>query len=400
MNARLYYLAEEGVEEGGGGETGQIGHDSRNRVWIDRMGYDTNFDQRHVRRRDEINFPSHGSPSCGPAIMFSNMDTLRNNICTAPSSNVTSYTGDRSRAYDVGTTSCTTTRCATYAQDANCNSAPATVCNIASTTCSVASDDLMGTLAGNSGHLVGPRQSENTIITRSCQSGPIDVEDLAKYFDQMQNSCKPSSIPINRAIYSKRPKQGARIDQSRQEDDCPFLDLCNQRSCPALGSSDPRSCDLRSNDPSAADLVCDLNNSGGLIYRDLGFVDPRSCYLGFNVSKLDDPRLHDSGYADLPRFYDIPFAYDAKLGRSDLGRSDNPKWSSDWLCNDCPELFNFCSEERWLRCPASDRCPLYDTSYAHDASVLPPCLYENLDTYNDNIHYDYVDDEQLVEDYL
>lgn len=408
MNARVYCLEVEAGEEEGDGEgtEGQNVDVSRNHVLIDRMGHDANFAQRHVRRRDEINFPSRGSsPSCGPAIMLSNMDTLRDNICAAPSSIVTSCTGDRSRAYDIET-SCTPTRYAPYAQDASCNVAcnavPATICNIASTTCNIASGDLMGTLPCNdNSHLIGSRQSENT-VPRSCQSGPIDVEDLAMYFDQMQSSCKPSSMPINRATYSKRPKYGqsARVDQPRQEDDCPFLDFCNLRSCPALGSSDPRSCDLESNDPAA---VNDLDNTGDLTYRDLGdFVDPRSYYLGFNVSKFDNSRrLHDSGYADLPRFYDIPLAYDAKLGRNDLGRSDNPKWSNDWLYNDCPELFNFCSEERWLRCPASDRCPLYDTSYAHGApAVLPPCLYENLHTGYDNRHYDYADDEQLVADYL
>lgn len=404
MNARVYCLAvEEGEKEGDGGGTGQNVDDSRNHIWIDRMDHDVNFAQRHVRRRDEINFPSRGSsslPSCGPAIMLNNMDTLRDNICVAPSSIVTSCPGDRSRD-NIETTFCTPMRCATYAQDASCNVAcnavPATICNIASTTCNVANGDLIGTLPCNdNNHLVGSRQSENTTVPRSCQSGPIDVEDLAMYFDQMQNSCKPSSMPINRAK-RLRYGQSARIDQPRQED-CPYLDFCNLRSCSALGSSDPRPCDLGSNDPAAAN---NLDNTGDLTYRDLGFVDPRSYYLGFNVSKFDNPRrLHDSGYVSLPR-YDIPLAYDAKLGRNDLGRSDNPKWSNDWLYNDCPELFNFCSEERWLRCPASDRCPLYNTSYAHGApAVLPPCLYENLHTGYDNIHYDYADDEQLVEDYL
>ncbi|XP_029661512.1 uncharacterized protein LOC115234518 isoform X2 [Formica exsecta] len=421
MNTRLYYLAAKEEEEGGGGEeAGQkggdiiLGNDPRNSVWIDRVSNcDADFDERHVRKRDEINFPSRGSslppPSYGPAIVLSNMDTLRDSIGAAPSSNVTSRTDDRPRVYDIGT-SCATTRCATYAPNVNCNVAcsavPATICNIASTTCNVANGDLMATLLCNdNGHLTDPPQSENTAVPRSCQSGPIDVEDLAMYFDP----CKPPSTAINRAIYSKRPRygQGARIDEPRQEDDCRYLDFCNLRPCVALESSDSRPCDLGSRDPIAVNdhhLPCDLDNTGNLAYRDCN--DPRSCYLGSgNVSRFDDPRLRDSGYVDPPQFYNIPFTYDArlrKIGQNDLGQSDVPKWSSDWLRDDCPELFNFCSEERWLRCPASDRCPLYDTSYAHGApAVLPPCLYGNLHAdYSDNWHYDYAEDEQLAEDYL
>ncbi|XP_050444881.1 uncharacterized protein LOC126848222 isoform X2 [Cataglyphis hispanica] len=404
MNTRLYYLAAKEEEEGGGGgEAGQKGrgiirgNDLCNPGWIDTVSScDANFDERHVRKRDEINFPSHGSssppPSYGPAAVLSNMDILRDNIDAAPFSNVTSRTDDRPRAYDIGTTSYTTTRCATYAPDVNCNVAcsavPTTICNIASTTCNVASSDLMATLLCNdNGHMTDFRQSENTTVPRSCQSGPIDVEDLAMYFDP----CKPSSTAINRTTYSKRPRYGhsTRIDQPRQEDDCRYLDFCNLRPCIALESSDSRS--------------CDVGNTGNLAYCD--FNDPRSCYLGSgNVSRFDDPRFRDSGYVDPSRFYDIPFAYNARreMGQNDLGQNDDPKWSSDWLRDNCPELFNFCSEERWLRCPASDRCPLYDTSYAHGASaVLPPCLYENLQAgYSDNWYYDYAEDEQLAEDYL
>ncbi|KAL6444882.1 hypothetical protein ACFW04_002123 [Cataglyphis niger] len=419
MNTRLYYLATKEQEEGGGGgETGQkgggiiLGNDLCNPVWIDKVSScDANFDERHVRKRDEINFPSHGSssppPSYGPAAVLSNMDILRDNIGAAPFSNVTSRTDDRPRAYDIGTTSYTTTRCATYAPDVNCNvacsAAPTTICNIASTTCNVASSDLMATLLCNDNdHMTDFRQSENTTVPRSCQSGPIDVEDLAMYFDP----CKPSSTAINRTTYSKRPRYGqsARIDQPRQEDDCRYLDFCNLRPCVALESSDSRPCDLGSNNPAAVnDLSCDVGNIGNLAY--CGFNDPRSCYLGSgNVSRFDDPRFRDLGYVDPSRFYDIPFAYNTRreMGQNDLGQNDDPKWSSDWLRDDCPELFNFCSEERWLRCPASDRCPLYDTSYAHDASaVLPPCLYENLQAgYSDNWYYDYAEDEQLAEDYL
>ncbi|CAL1686613.1 unnamed protein product [Lasius platythorax] len=386
MNARLYYLAAEErgeEEEGSKSEAGQkggnviLGDDPRN-VWIDRAsGYDVDFDERHARRRDErINFPPRGSSpppppsssSYGPAVVLSNMDTLCDNICAAPcSSNVTSRAGNRPRTYD-----------------------------IASTICNVANGDPTATLLCNvdDGHLAGPRhQSENTTtVPRGCQSGPIDVEDLAMYLDP----CKPPSIAINRAIYSKRPRYGqqsVRIDQPRQEDDRRYLDFCNLRPCVALGSVDPAP-------------VNDL--AGNLTYRDLGFDEPRSCYLRPNVSRLDDPRLRDSEYTANPsRLYNVPLTYDyarpREMGQNDLGQSDDPKWPGDWFCDDCPELFNFCSEERWMRCPASDRCPLYDTSsYAHGApAVLPPCLYENLHAgYSGDGHYDYAENEQFLEDYL
>lgn len=69
------------------------------------------------------------------------------------------------------------------------------------------------------------------------------------------------------------------------------------------------------------------------------------------------------------------------------------------LCDDCPQSFAFCTEERWLQCPASDRCPLYDTTYSHGQNVLPPCLLEDLRN-EYQFRYGYDEDEQLLEHYL
>lgn len=76
-----------------------------------------------------------------------------------------------------------------------------------------------------------------------------------------------------------------------------------------------------------------------------------------------------------------------------------PMRNDDWLdgrfCDTCPQQqFAFCTEERWLQCPASDRCPLYDDAiypYGQNTPVLPPCVYEDLG---------YNGDEQILEDYL
>ncbi|XP_031774103.1 hypoxia-inducible factor 1-alpha isoform X1 [Apis florea] len=79
----------------------------------------------------------------------------------------------------------------------------------------------------------------------------------------------------------------------------------------------------------------------------------------------------------------------------------------DWLgqfCNTCPQQqYAFCTEERWLECPASDRCPLYaddDVAYPYGQNpVLPPCVYEDLQ--NGYCRYGCNDEDgQILEDYL
>ncbi|KAG7204062.1 hypothetical protein KM043_001916 [Ampulex compressa] len=68
--------------------------------------------------------------------------------------------------------------------------------------------------------------------------------------------------------------------------------------------------------------------------------------------------------------------------------------------HDRRQLFGFCTEERWLECPASDRCPLYEPAYAHDTNLLPPCVYENLGPgYNDNCVYACTEEDCFSENY-
>lgn len=74
----------------------------------------------------------------------------------------------------------------------------------------------------------------------------------------------------------------------------------------------------------------------------------------------------------------------------------------DQFCNTCPQQqYAFCTEERWLECPASDRCPLYTDDYPYGENpVLPPCVYEDLQ--NGYCRYGCIGEEdgQIVEDYL
>lgn len=84
----------------------------------------------------------------------------------------------------------------------------------------------------------------------------------------------------------------------------------------------------------------------------------------------------------------------------DVSPSDPPcmDWFGGQFCGYFSQPFAFCPEERWLQCPESDRCPLYDTTYSYGQNVLPPCLYEDLR--NEYCQYEYNEDEQLLEDYL
>ncbi|XP_011696892.1 PREDICTED: uncharacterized protein LOC105455341 [Wasmannia auropunctata] len=413
MNARLHEVA---AGEGGGGvetgeESGNIilgdGCQRRGRCtdlrddWIGKASGYADVGVRHMARGNEIDFPSREllrpplppplpPSSYGPAIAFSNVDILPG-IIAAPSSSITSHAGDntRSRACDIGTTSCSTTRFP-YAPGCNvaCSNAPATTCNVASAGADCNDPTTVATWYRNDdGHLAEPQQpgtrAANTAASRICQVGPIDVEDLAMYFDPPADGCKPPSAG-NRAIHSRRSRYGqaARMDQPPREyrRDLDFRDL--------------PSCDLAPNDL----RTCDMGPST-MGYCDLGYGDPRLRDLGYDGPRFfSGPRLISD-----PRFGGVRLCEEQQQqqqphhepGRHNLG-DPGP---GNWYCNDCPELFNFCSEERWLQCPVSDRCPLYDTSYAYGAPVLPPCMYESGYNDNDNWHYGYVEDEQL-EDYL
>lgn len=388
MNARLHEVER---ERGEVREEGIIifgdGHQQRGRCsdlcdnWTGKaLGY-----ARHIARGNEIDFPScellkPSLPFYGPAITFNNVNVFSGNVA-APSSSITSH-GDntRSRACDIGTTFYSTMRFP-YASGTSCNmacnNASATTCNITP----VAADPEATWFRNDNGHLAESQsgtRTANTIASRTCQLGSVDVEDLAMYFDSPTDGCKPPSAG-NRAIHSRRSRYGqaARIDQPREyrrnldfRGLTPFCDLAPSN----LASNHLRTCDMGPNILGHCDL-----EYGNLRPRDSSYDGPR-----FHGSRFCDPKLCE----EQPREPD----------RRDLGRGD-PELGN-WFCNDCPELFNFCSEERWLQCPASDRCPLYDTSYAYGAPVLPPCMYENSNNDNDNWRYGYVENEQLLEDYL
>lgn len=363
-----------------GDDREQRGHCSDLRGdWIDKASGYADVDTRHMTGENEIEqFPSRellkpSLPSYGPAIAFSNVDVLPDNVA-APFASVTSHAGDntRSRDSDIGATSCSAMRFS-YAAGTSCNvacsNAPSATCNIAPAGNGAAATwfrDDNGPLAESP--IAGTRAAN-----RICQLGPVDVEDLAMYFDSPTDGCKPPSAG-NRAIYSRKSRYGqtARMDQLREY---------------------PRDLDLHylpSYDP-APDLRTYDMDSGNLRYSDLGYDDPR-----LRGSPYDGPRFYGSRFCQ-PKL-DDPRVCGARPCEEEPSRHD--PGPSNWFCNDCPELFNFCSEERWLQCPASDRCPLYDVQYAYGAPVLPPCMYENGYNDNDNWHYGYIKDEQLLEDYL
>ncbi|KAF3425137.1 hypothetical protein E2986_06353 [Frieseomelitta varia] len=157
---------------------------------------------------------------------------------------------------------------------------------------------------------------------KSCQLGPIDVEDLALYFEPD----KPPSINCPPRVY--RPS-------SSSSDSSNFRRAKSTRYGPY---------------PSLASGCKPLERSG--------------------FSSSDELLLPSVNWLDEREF-----------------------------CDDCPQPFAFCTEERWLQCPASDRCPLYDTAYTHGQNVLPPCLLEDLRN-ECRFRYGCDEDEQLLEDYL
>ncbi|XP_070522576.1 uncharacterized protein Sima isoform X2 [Cardiocondyla obscurior] len=385
MNARLHQVeaeerGDEAREEGGNIILGD-GRQQRGRcsdLCDDWSGY-AGVDVRDIVRGNEINFTSREllkpppAPSYGPAITFSNVNVLPGNI-GAPSGSIASHAGDntRSRACDIETTSCSTMRFPYAGASCNvaCSNAPATMCNVVGT-----GADYNGPEAtwyrNDDGHLAEsePGICAANTASRACQFGPVDVEDLAKYFDLPTEGCKPPSAG-NRTIYSKRSRYGQVTRMDRRD-----LNFCDPPPCAPV-SDDLTPPHLR---------ACDMGPST-LGYCDPSYGDLRSRDLPY------DSRFHGSRFCGMRVCEEQPheIARHHDLVRSDPG-------PNNWFCNVCPELFNFCTEERWLQCPASDRCPLYDTSYAYGASILPPCIYENDNDYD---NWPYAEDEQLLEDYF
>ena len=154
---------------------------------------------------------------------------------------------------------------------------------------------------------------------------------------------------------------------------------------------------------------------GGAKSCQLGPVDVEDLALYFEPDKL--PSINC-----LPRVYRPSSSSSSSSDSSNFRRAKSTRYgpypslangkrlersrfspSVNWLderefCDDCPQPFAFCcTEERWLQCPASDRCPLYDTAYSYGQNVVPPCLIEDL---RNEYRYGYDEDEQLLENYL
>jgi len=431
MNARLYQPAA-GGEGGDGGreekEEGIIMEDGRQRPgrcsdrrgdnWIgNTQSVYALFDEHHVTTQSEIDFmPCELSslPSRDAPTVPGNVGILPGNIA-APFSNVTSsdITGSRT-SIDMSIPRSTIRSSFGNGYNAECNIAPVS-CNDGPASCNIALAsancyDTQTTLPCNS--LVPQLEScaANMTTSRSCQLGAVDVEDLAMYLDLSADNSKSllTSGRAIHAIHTRRSRQATRVDQSRQErrerfDGGSSYDRTSYSLLyPCLEPSNSRPCDVRSEDPRFSDLAADHPRaypqnpvSEGL----LEYSEPISslpCDLAFSDNPaFGDPPFRHSGFSDLQR-RDLEF--EPERGSSAQSCDSLP---GGWFCNSCPEFFNFCSEERWLQCPASDRCPLYDTSHPYDALVLPPCMYENLQASGkDNRCHDYMEDEQLLEDYL
>lgn len=386
--------------------------DSRN--WIGRASGYADFDEpveRHAttaavraRSRHEIDVSftkttSPYDPTASPAA------GAIDDLVAASAFNVASHADEGSLARNIEATS--RSRAALYpAIGTNCS-------DVAPASCSANGN--RGTAEATSYRDAGDRsimvtQLETPCATsmpisrNSCQLlGPVDVEDLAMYFD---------APAIGRASHSRRSRYGpsAKGDQLRQD----RRDCFDARAECDLSFYDPGAYDPRSGRApqpvvaTADDLrFCGPAKSGdSLGYYELGLGDPRLSRYPAPPDGLGacdsagtlDPRLREPRPSDDGRFYDPRVRDSRPCEAGTVCQSGR----DGWFCNDCPELFNFCSEERWLRCPASDHCPLYDTTYT-PVAILPPCVHdESLRAVagNDNWHYGYAEDEQLLEDYL
>lgn len=143
----------------------------------------------------------------------------------------------------------------------------------------------------------------------------------------------------------------------------------------------------------------------------LGPVDVEDLALYFEPEKSQPscpsrpayrPSINSSNFRRAARSIHDPYPSSSGEQLSEFAPNVPNLPMCDWLdgqfCNTCTQhQFTFCTEERWLQCPASDRCPLYDDAvYPYGRNpVLPPCVYEDLGN-----EYPRYGDEQILEDYL
>lgn len=143
----------------------------------------------------------------------------------------------------------------------------------------------------------------------------------------------------------------------------------------------------------------------------LGPIDVEDLALYFEdrsqINRASRPSINSSNFRRPPRSINnpsYPSTSDGQLSEfpSNVARTCADDWPDGQFCDTCTQQqFPFCTEERWLQCPASDRCPLYDDNvYPYGGNpVLPPCVYEDLG--NGYCRYSgYNGDDQILEDYL
>ncbi|KAI4495392.1 hypothetical protein M0802_008782 [Mischocyttarus mexicanus] len=185
--------------------------------------------------------------------------------------------------------------------------------------------------------------NDNSIMTmKPCKFGkPVDVEDLAMCFQQENiGKTQEPTTRITRLTSTQRFYRG-----NRTNNNCSSYSLDSCRSCPKYIETNSISDDNHlSNDTiKSIDTVSHIS----------------STRVPFEQNTIEE-------------FYKNPF--------------------------------EFCTEKKWLECPVSDYCPLYDKniSYICTKNILPPCLNDNhlWMEYGNPWNYFSMEDERIMEDYL
>lgn len=154
----------------------------------------------------------------------------------------------------------------------------------------------------------------------------------------------------------------------------------------ASGPSALRSCQLGTVDVEDLALCFEPERSQGS-----NFPRAYNRATGFPQLRRGRAKYHQYPDSSTAKQLSLFPSNDAPCGNVGLGDGG---WLGGQFCDNGP--FAYCTEQRWLQCPVSDRCPLYDTAYSYGRNVLPPCAHE--DPRGESWRYH--EDEQLLEDYL
>ncbi|KAI4489826.1 hypothetical protein M0804_004008 [Polistes exclamans] len=187
--------------------------------------------------------------------------------------------------------------------------------------------------------------NDNPNLMKSCKSGPIDVEDLAICFQQ-DNLTKTQEPPLPRIT---RLTSTQRLYRGSYRTNNPSFNSSdsNCRSCPKyIGTNS-----INDNHVPIDDTIKSIET----------------------VSNISSSRIPFEQQNNIDEFYMNPF--------------------------------EFCTEKKWLECPVSDYCPLYDKNFSYICTnnILPPCLNDNnylWMEYSNPWNYFSMEDERLMEDYL